>query len=145
MGESIKTLMETNTVPKDEALFFNIVGAVKTPIAKKLWDNGECDLPPEQLAYGTIGDVKSLLALESEKVILKLHKVERDMETTSDTVLKQKYAADVEYLRYKLDKVKQLSAATEAQPVNVPATKLLYTIDMSADLTVPSRTSIYVN
>lgn len=131
MGESIKTLMETNRVPKDESLFFNIVAAVKTPIAKSLWDQGVCDLPPESLAYGTIADVKPLLARESEEVRLKLQKVESNMRITPDAVLKKQYAVNAQNLKKKLEKVDRISVITSTKPMNAPATKLLYTIDMS--------------
>ncbi|WP_319408742.1 DUF1353 domain-containing protein [uncultured Desulfosarcina sp.] len=131
MGESIKTLMEENMVPKDEALFFNVVAAVKTPIAERIWDNGECDLPTEQLAYGTVGDIKPLLARESEKIKLQIENMESDMQATSDMMLKQKYAAGAQNLRKKLKQVIQISNMTTNLPANEPATKLLFTIDMS--------------
>jgi hypothetical protein len=132
MRESIKTLMEANRVHKDELVFFNIGSAVKTPIAKKLREHGECDLPPEVLAYGTVGDVKPLLDRETEKVQLKLNKVESDMRVTTDTSLKRLYAEDTLTLRNKLKEVERISAAAEKRPVSAPATKLLYIIDMSA-------------
>ncbi|MFW2440396.1 MAG: hypothetical protein ACN4GR_13615 [Arenicellales bacterium] len=131
MGESIKTLMETTRVPKDESLFFNIVAAVKTPIARSLWDKGVCDLPPEQLAYGTIAEARPLIALELEDLKLKLQKAENDMRVTPDTVHRKQYAVEVQNLRSKLKSVDQLSVISAEKPMNAPATKLLYTIDMS--------------
>jgi len=130
MGESIKTLMETDTVAKDESLFFNVVAAVRTPIARKLWDTGECDLPPEVLAYGTVREVQPLLAEKSQELRLKLERVERDAQAASDSALKQKLTTDASRLRIKLDAVKRLSTATAARRVDEPAARLLYTIDM---------------
>ena len=131
MGESIKTLMETDRVPKNESLFFNVVAAVKTPIAKGLWDTGDCNLPEEQLVYGTVGDMKPLLIQKSKEVQLKLQKVENDLRATSDNRLKQQYAGDMLKLQNKLKEVRRISAVISARPLNAPATKLLYTIDMS--------------
>jgi hypothetical protein len=131
MGESIKTLMEKDMVPKDEALFFNVVSAVKTKIAERIWNNGECDLPPELLAYGTVGDFQPLLASESVEINLQLQKMESDMQATSDTTLRQKYAVRAKNLRKKLIQVNKISDATAKLPVSAPATKLLFTIDMN--------------
>lgn len=124
--------MEANRVHKDGLVFFNIGSAVKTPIAKKLWEHGECDLPPEVLANGTVGDVKPLLDRETEKVQLKLNIVESDMRVTTDTSPKPLYAEDALTRRNKLKEVERISAVAEKQPVSAPATKLLYIIDMSA-------------
>ena len=131
MGESIKTLMEKDMVPKDEALFFNVVTAVKTQIAERIWNNGECNLPPELLAYGTVADFKPILSRESAEIKQKIQKMESDIQATSDTMLKEKYAVSVRNLMKKLDQVNKISDATAKLPVNAPATKLLFTIDMN--------------
>lgn len=130
MGESIKTLMETDRVAKDESLFANVVAAVKTPIARRLWDTGECDLPPEVLVYGTVREVQPLLAEKSRELRLKLERVERDAQAASDSALKRKLTTDAARLRIKLDAVKRLSTAATARRVEEPAARLLYTIDM---------------
>lgn len=49
LAEGIKTLMVTNSAPKDETTLWAIYEAVKTPIAKSLWDKTESCNPPIQL------------------------------------------------------------------------------------------------
>lgn len=131
MAESIKTLMETARVPKDESLFFNVVSAVETPIAETIWKNGKCDLPPNQIAYGTIADAKPLLADETKDTEMKLRKFETDIQETSDIMTKKQLSKDVQILRNKLIELNRITAINAKQPINAPATKLLYTIDMS--------------
>lgn len=46
LAEGLKTLMVTNSAPKDETTLWAIYEAVKTPIAKSLWDKiSSCNLP----------------------------------------------------------------------------------------------------
>jgi len=48
LAEGIKTLMETDVAPKDETTLWTIYEAVKSPIAKSVWDMPEsCSLPKE--------------------------------------------------------------------------------------------------
>lgn len=49
LAEGIKTLMVTNTAPKDETTLWAIYEAVKTPVAKSLWDKAELCNPPIEL------------------------------------------------------------------------------------------------
>lgn len=48
LAEGIKTLMMSNTAPKDETTLWAIYEAVKTPIAKSVWDQTESCNPPIQ-------------------------------------------------------------------------------------------------
>ncbi len=132
MGESIKTLMETEKVPKDKALFANVVGAVETPIARGLWETGECDLPPPELAYGTIGEFRMRMVRDAENMQTRIRSLERDKQAAADTAQRQKIDKDVAALERKLANTQQASAMAMARPLNTPATKLLFTIDMSA-------------
>ncbi len=131
MGESIKTLMETNRVPRDETLFFNVVAAVRTPIAKRLWDEGECDLPADEVAYGFAVDVKPVLERELEMVRKELDGVENELRTATDAARKQQLELYASKLRSEIIEINRLSTAAAAQPQGAPATRLLYTIDMS--------------
>ena len=46
LAEGIKTLMENGVAPKDETTLWAIYEAVKTPIARSMWDKpGSCTLP----------------------------------------------------------------------------------------------------
>ena len=132
MGETIKTLMETDRVPKDEALFANVVGAVGTPIAKRLWDEGNCNLPPPELAYGTLGEFKVRLTQDTERMQSRIQALERAKQETADVVQKQQIEADVADLERELARSQQVSEMTKTQPLDKPATKLLFTIDMGA-------------
>ena len=132
MGECIKTLMENEKVPKDETIFFNVVTAVKSRIAKKIWDSGKCNLPSEQLAYGTIGDLRPLLSSESEELRYQLGKIEDEMRATSDVKLREKYEKETLALKNKLIQFNKIYDAAAELPVNAPATKLVFTIDMNA-------------
>jgi hypothetical protein len=132
MGESIKTLMETNIVPKDETLFFAVVAAVKTPIAESLWKNGECDLPPEILAYGTVADVRKIVDAKYKEINQALIKENRKLRSTSDKQLTQRYAEKVTKLEKKQEEVHKISAATADKSEDAPATKLVYSIDIGA-------------
>ncbi len=49
LAECIKTLMETNIAPKDETTLWTIYEAVKSPIAKVVWEKGDSCNPPEVL------------------------------------------------------------------------------------------------
>lgn len=46
LASAIKTLMVKKTAPTDETTLWAVYRAVKSPIARKLWDEGTCDLPP---------------------------------------------------------------------------------------------------
>ncbi len=132
MGETIKTLMETDRVPKDEALFANVVGAVGTPIAERLWNEGDCNLPPPELAYGTLGEFKLRLAQDTERMQRRIQALERAKQETADVVQKQKIEADVADLERELARSQKVSEMTEARPLDKPATQLLFMIDMGA-------------
>jgi hypothetical protein len=45
LAEAMKTVMETDNSTRSYFVFDTVVAAVKTPIAKRLWENGTCDPP----------------------------------------------------------------------------------------------------
>ena len=47
MSEVIKTMMEKDVV--DKFTLYTMFEAVRSPIAKHLWDTGECEPPPAQV------------------------------------------------------------------------------------------------
>ena len=50
LAEGIKTLMEANVAPLDETTMWAIYEAVRSPIARDVWDKpNSCDRPPEAL------------------------------------------------------------------------------------------------
>lgn len=51
MAETMKALMETHTEFRDYFVFDSVVAAIGTPIAKRLWDSGECK-PPAIRTFG---------------------------------------------------------------------------------------------
>lgn len=46
LASAIKTLMVGGTAPRDDTTLWAIYRAVKSPIARKLWDDGTCNIPP---------------------------------------------------------------------------------------------------
>ena len=46
LGEAIKTLMVRHLAPESPSLMYLIVEAVQSPVARDLWDNGPCLVPP---------------------------------------------------------------------------------------------------
>jgi len=53
LAEGIKTLMVSKTAPMDETTLWSIYEAVRSPVAKSLWDRkNACDLPPEVAIKG---------------------------------------------------------------------------------------------
>jgi hypothetical protein len=49
LAEGIKTLMITNTAPQDETTLWAIYEAVRSPIAKSVWDRSESCNPPSEV------------------------------------------------------------------------------------------------
>jgi hypothetical protein len=49
LAEGIKTLMVTNMAPKDETTLWAIYEAVRSPIAKSVWDKAESCKPPIEI------------------------------------------------------------------------------------------------
>jgi hypothetical protein len=48
MAEVMKTMMEENEVlQSDKLVVYTMFEAVRSPIARKLWDNGACELPTD--------------------------------------------------------------------------------------------------
>lgn len=46
LAEGIKTLMESGTAPREETILWSIYEAVRSPVARSLWDSAwSCDLP----------------------------------------------------------------------------------------------------
>jgi hypothetical protein len=49
LAEAIKTMMVTNKAPRDETTLWAIYEAVKSPIAKSLWDKTDSCNPPKEM------------------------------------------------------------------------------------------------
>jgi len=46
MAEALKAVMEASPEVRNYFLFDSVVGAVASPIARRLWEEGECKAPP---------------------------------------------------------------------------------------------------
>ena len=51
MGEALKTLMESNPGTRDYFAYDAITSAVGLPIARRIWEEGECHSPPARLNW----------------------------------------------------------------------------------------------
>ena len=67
LGESIKTLMEQQVAPRSASLHYLIVEAVKTPIARDLWDNGPCSIPPPGAVMDDIGAAPVITTIDMSR------------------------------------------------------------------------------
>jgi hypothetical protein len=131
MGEAIKSLMEKSVVPKDETVFFNVVQAVKTPMAKRIWDKGACDLPSEAVAYGTAAE--ALLALRDEADLMdqQTSAVNSEQQAASDPAIRWDLEKAAEHFRRRADQTRRAaSAIAAASDSSQPATQTLFTINV---------------
>lgn len=49
MAEGLKAVMEAAPEFRNYFVFDSVVGAVGSPIARRLWDKGSCEAPPSEL------------------------------------------------------------------------------------------------
>jgi hypothetical protein len=70
--EAIKTQMEDNPDVKDVTAAFLIYEAVRTPIARRVWDQPGCTRPPPERTEGTTPPDSAMRALQQFPVVLKI-------------------------------------------------------------------------
>lgn len=133
LGEAIKTLMETGVVPKDETVFFNVVEAVKSPIAKHLWQKGECDLPPDAIVYGTAATAHEVLLMQAVTMDQKAEAAERQLNIGPAAGSAPEAEAAVKRFRGRADVARRAAAELEHRDANAPASELLFPIGPGAD------------
>jgi hypothetical protein len=51
IAEGLKAVMENDPRVRNYFVFDAVVGAVGSPVAKKLWDNGKCNAPPDNVRW----------------------------------------------------------------------------------------------
>lgn len=132
LGESIKSLMEANIVPKDEAVFFNVVAAVKSPIAKRIWQKGECDLPPDAVAYGTAGDAREALLRQAAIMDQKSEAAEKRLKSGQAPESPPGATEAAKGFRQRADEARRSAAELEHQDAQAPASELLFSLDFRA-------------
>ena len=49
IAEGLKAVMEANTEVRNYFVFDSVVAAVRSPIAKRLWQDGSCKIPPLEI------------------------------------------------------------------------------------------------
>jgi hypothetical protein len=49
LGEAIKTLMVQKAAPESPTLMYLIVEAVRSPVAREIWEQGACLVPPPEV------------------------------------------------------------------------------------------------
>lgn len=130
LGECIKTLMEAEVVPKNEALFYNIVTAVNTPIAEGLWKKGECDLPPQQLAYGTVGEYRVIMENRIKNYQLEFRSIQNRVKIITKSREKESLQEKMVGLEDKLKASRRILDANKMRSKDKEATILLFKIDM---------------
>jgi hypothetical protein len=132
MGESIKTLMEADIVPKDEAVFLNVVAAVKSPIAKRIWQKGECDLPPDAIVYGTAGTARKTLLSQAALMDQNAEAAEEKLISGRATASAPELEAAAKRFRRQADQAKRAAAELDHRDADSPASQLIFRIDFAA-------------
>jgi len=132
LGETIKTLMETHIVPKDETVFFDVVAAVKSPIAKRIWQKGECDLPPDAIAYGTAGAAREALRSQAASMDQKAESAENQIRTAQAPESAAEAEAAARTFRRRADEARRAAAELEHRDAHAPASELLFSLDIGA-------------
>jgi hypothetical protein len=132
MGETIKTLMESQIVPKNETVFFNVLEAVKSSIAERIWKKGECDLPPDAIVYGTAGAARESLRLQAGILDQKAEAVERQLKTGQTPGSALEAEATAKAFRRRADEARRSAAELEHRDAHAPASELLFSLDFGA-------------
>lgn len=132
MGETIKTLMESHIVPKSETVFFNVVEAVKSPIAERIWKKGECDLPPDAIVYGTAGAARESLHRQAGILDQKAEAAERQLKAGQAPGSTREAEAAAKAFRRQADGARRAAAELEYRDAHAPATELLFSVDFGA-------------
>jgi hypothetical protein len=132
MGETIKTLMETHIVPKDETVFFNVVEAVKSPIAERIWKKGECNLPPDAIVYGTAGAARESLHRQANVMDQKADAAEKQLKSGQAPGSALEAEAAAKALRRRADEARSAAAQLEHRAADAPASELLFSIGFGA-------------
>lgn len=132
MGESIKTLMEAHVVPKDETVFFNVVEAVKSPIAERIWKKGECELPPDAIVYGTAGAVRESLRLQAHMLDQQADAAEKQFKSGMPPGSVPEAEAVAQRLRRRADVSRRAAAELEHRDAHAPASEFLFRIDFGS-------------
>jgi len=129
LGESTKTLMESHIVPKDETVFFNVVAAVKSPIAKRIWQKGECDLPSDAIAYGMAGTAREALLKEADMMDQKAEAAERQLKTGQAPGSATETEAIARGFRQRAEEARRAAAELDHRDADSPASELLFRLD----------------
>ena len=130
MGQTIKTLMETNVVPKDESVFFNVVEAVKSPVAKRIWEKGDCDLPADAIAYGTTGKVSDILRSQAVMMDQKAEAAETQLRSGQASGSPSEVEATAKSFRRRANEARRAAEELERRDPHAPASELLFRIDL---------------
>jgi hypothetical protein len=142
MGASIKTLMEADTVPKDETLFFNVVEAVRSPVAKRIWEKGDCDLPSDAIAYGTAGAARDVLRYQSVMLDQKVKATEERLKGGPTQKSAVEAEATVKGLRRRADETRRAAEEVERRDPLAPASELVFKLDIGTiSPGLPAQTS----
>lgn len=132
LGETIKTLMETQTVPKDETVWFNVVEAVKSPIANHLWQKGECDLPPDAVVYGTAGHAREALLRQAATMDEKAEAAEKRLKSGQAPESPPEVIEAAKSFRQRADQARRAAAELGHRDAHAPASELLFSLDFGA-------------
>jgi hypothetical protein len=138
LGETIKTLMEADKVPKDETVFFNVVEAAKSPIAKHIWKKGECNLPPDAIAYGTAGAAREALRHQAALMDQKAEAAEQQVRSAQSPESATQAEAAARKFRRIADEARRAAAELEHRDAQVPASELSFRLDFGAGSPGPS-------
>lgn len=132
MGAAIKTLMEADIVPKDETLFFNVVEAVKSPVAEHMWKKGECELPSEAIAYGSAGAARESLRSQAAMLDQKAEAAESRLKSGPAPESSPDAQAAARMFRRRAEEAKRAAGEAERRDPDSPASELLFQLDLGA-------------
>lgn len=132
MGETIKTLMEIHIIPKDETVFFNVVEAVKSPIAERIWKKGECDLPPDTIVYGKAGAAREFLRRQAHMLDEQAGAAEKQLKAGQAPGSALEAEAAAKAFRRRADEARRAAAELEDRDAHAPASELLFSLDLGA-------------
>lgn len=132
MGVAIKTLMENDIVPKDETLFYNVVEAVRSPLAKRIWDKGDCNLPSDEIAYGTAGSAREILHVQAVMLDQRAKAAEEQLKGGPALESTAEAEAAAKSFRRRADEARRVAEAAERRDPQAPASDLLFQLDLGA-------------